>query len=85
MQKKSHHQVKNTISKKDCQCLFCFPKCHSERWRYFTKWCINKLCNGCMISWDGSLLRHCTYVQKSSPNEFRSSNIYITNVVSDFD
>jgi len=38
-----------------------------------------------MISWDGSLLRHCTYVQKSSPNEFRSSNIYITNVVSDFD
>ena len=28
-----------------------------------------------MISWDGSLLCHCTSVRKSSPNEFRSSNI----------
>jgi len=34
-----------------------------------------KLCDGCMISWDGLLLCHCTSVWKSSPNEFRSSNI----------
>ena len=33
-----------------------------------------KLCDGCMISWDGALLCHCTSIRKVSPNQFQSKH-----------
>ena len=33
-----------------------------------------KLCDGCMISWDGALLCHCTSIRKVPPNQFQSKH-----------
>jgi len=33
-----------------------------------------KLCDGCMISWDGVLLCHCTSIRKVSPNQYQSKH-----------
>jgi len=30
-----------------------------------------KLCDGCMISWDGAFLDHCTSIRKRSPNQYQ--------------